>query len=116
MNERDETRLRDMLDAARKAEAFMDGRTRLNLGQDEMLAFAVVRALEIVGEAASRVTTDTRTELAQIPWKDITGMRNKIIHDYDQVDLDVVWQTVAHNLPTLISELDRILAPDDTTA
>ena len=109
MNENDEIRLKHMLEAARSALAFAEGRSRSMLETDEMFAFALVRAIEIVGEAAARVTQSTRKLYPQIPWKNITGMRNKIVHDYFDVDYDVVWETVRLRLPELISELEKIV-------
>lgn len=109
MNDRDKTRLRDMLDAAHKARSFTANRTRESLHEDDMLAYALVRAMEIVGEAASQVTQDTREMFPQIPWKAITGMRNKVIHDYVAIDHNVVWDTVQFDLPELIAQLEEIL-------
>lgn len=109
MNERDETLLRDMLDAARDAVAFTTGRDRAMLDDDRMFSFALVRAIEIVGEAAGRVSLETRDALPQIPWRNIVGMRNKIIHDYRYVDHDIVWDVATLNLPQLIDELESIL-------
>lgn len=113
MNERDETRLRDMLDAARKAKIFAEGKSREMLDADELLAFALVRALEIVGEAASRVSQETRSHFPKIRWKEIVGMRNKIIHDYLSVDNNIVWDVVTNDLPDLIRELEAIMPPAD---
>jgi uncharacterized protein with HEPN domain len=109
MNERDETLLRDMLDMARKAQTFLGGRDQKAVEQDEMLAFALVRAIEVLGEAASKITPETRVQLPQIPWKIIVGMRNKIIHDYRTIDTAIVWKTVVEDLPPLIAELIKIL-------
>lgn len=117
MNERDETRLRDMLDAARTAVSFVAGRTRQNLDSDLMFAYAAVRAIEIVGEAAAQVTQPTRDQWSSIPWHNIIGMRNRVIHDYLNVDNDIVWKVLTQNLPSLIAELERILnegTPGDT--
>ncbi len=86
MNERDETLLRDMLDMAQKTQVFLGGRGQEIVDRDEMLAFALVRAIEVLGEAASRFSAETRAGLVQIPWKVIVGMRNKIIHDYRTID------------------------------
>ena len=117
MNERDETRLRDMLDAARTAVSFVAGRTWESLDSDLMFAYAAVRAIEIVGEAAARVTQPTRDQLSSIPWHNIIGMRNRVIHNYLNVDNDIVWEVLTQNLPSLIAELERILnegMPGDT--
>ena len=109
MNKHDRTRLLDMLDAARKAQAFAAGRSREDLDSDEMFAFALTRALEIIGEAAARVSQETRADLPQIPWRSIIGMRNKLIHDYIAVDYDILWVTVETELDTLISHLEKSL-------
>jgi uncharacterized protein with HEPN domain len=110
MNERDEARLRDMLDAAHKARSYIKGQTRASLeANNEILGFAVVRAIEIIGEAASRVTPETRDSLPQIEWGNIIGMRNRIIHDYLNVDYDIVWKVATENLVALIIELEKIL-------
>jgi uncharacterized protein with HEPN domain len=76
-----------------------------------MLAFALVRAIEIIGEAASRVGEETREAHPDLPWQDMTGMRNRIIHAYFDVDLDRVWDTVTEDLPPLMVRLRAILAP-----
>jgi len=109
MNKHDRTRLLDMLDAARKAQAFAAGRSREDLDSDEMFAFALTRALEIIGQAAARVSQETRADLPQIPWRSIIGMRNKLIHDYIAVDYDILWATVETELDTLISHLEKSL-------
>lgn len=109
MNERDEVRLRDMLDEARQAQKFIAGKTRDDLDNDAMLSYAVIRAVELIGEAASKVTEETRKQYPQIEWQNIIGTRNRIIHDYKNVDLGIVWQIVTRNLPLLIAQLEKIL-------
>lgn len=111
MNERDELRLRHMRDAAVKARAFMENRSREDLDHDEMLAYAVVHAIQIIGEAASRVTPGTRAMYPDIEWKGIIGTRQRIVHDYEQMDLSIVWQVISGDLPVLIAQLDAILPP-----
>jgi uncharacterized protein with HEPN domain len=109
MNERDEVRLRDMLDAAHDAQSFVAGRTRQMLDTDRMFAFALVRAIEIIGEAASRITEETRQALPEIQWRSVIGMRNKIIHDYISVDNNIVWDVATSDLPILIIQLEKII-------
>ncbi len=111
MNERDELRLRHMRDAAAKACAFVEGRSREDLERDDMLAYAVVHAIQIIGEAASRMTPESRNLQPDIVWKDIIGMRQRIVHDYEQVNLDIVWQVVSVDLPALLTQLDALLPP-----
>ena len=105
----DLTRLRHMIDASKEAVVFLTGKSKAELLRDRLLSLALVRLLEIVGEAASRVSQDKQEALPQIHWKQITGMRNRIAHAYFGIDLDVVWQTVMEDLPLLIIELEKIL-------
>lgn len=113
MNERDETRLRDMLDAARQAQAFTAGKTRADLEVDNtIIGFAVVRALEVIGEAATQISSETRIMFPQVAWKEMIGMRNRIVHDYNRVNYDVVWNTVTQNIPILVSQLEAFLPPE----
>jgi uncharacterized protein with HEPN domain len=74
-----------------------------------MLVLSLIRELEIIGEAASKVSSDIRSQHPSIPWQDITGMRNRLIHAYFDVDLDTVWRTVSQDLPILKSNIERIL-------
>jgi uncharacterized protein with HEPN domain len=111
----DTDRLRHMRDAARAAQRFIRGRTRADLDGDEMLAFALVRALELVGEAAGKLSDPTRAAHPSIPWADIIGMRHKLIHGYFDVDLDIIWNVAAMKLPDLIAWLDSLLGPPTGT-
>ncbi|MDD4254234.1 MAG: DUF86 domain-containing protein [Methanofollis sp.] len=109
--QKDETiPLRHALDAAKKAVSFLDDRTRTDLEMDEMLGFAVVRLLEIIGEAAKLVSPDLREKHPEIPWSAMVGMRNRLIHGYFDVNYDVVWDTVKSDLPPMIDNLERLLA------
>ncbi|MDX1993754.1 MAG: HepT-like ribonuclease domain-containing protein [bacterium] len=114
MNEKDEVRLRDMLDAAHDAQSFLIGRDRQTLDEEKIFAFALVRAIELIGEAASRVTEETRSAHPQVPWKSIINMRHRMIHNYRDVDLDIVWETATVYLPTLIVQLKAILPADES--
>jgi uncharacterized protein with HEPN domain len=106
-------RLRHMLDHAREAVAMAAGKTRDNLDTDRKLNLALVRLLEIVGEAASRTPDDERAQHPPIPWGQIVGLRNRLIHGYDSVDFDILWQIVNHDLPPLIVALDKIVSSED---
>lgn len=99
-----------MVDAAESALAFVDGRSRSDLDSDLMLLMALTRALEVVGEAAARVTPETRQQLANIPWHDVVAMRNRLVHGYFDVDHSVVWATVQEDLRPLIASLRSWLA------
>jgi uncharacterized protein with HEPN domain len=101
----DAIRLRHMLDAAREALDFAQGKTEHNIREDRQLVLSLVKEIEIIGEAASKVSELTRSQLTQIPWLDIVDMRNHLIHAYFDVDVGVVWDTVSKDLPALISAL-----------
>jgi uncharacterized protein with HEPN domain len=105
----DDTSLRHMLEHAREIVAMMRGKSLRDLEHDRMLELAVMRLLEIVGEAAQRVTEQRRATHPEIPWAKIRGMRNLVVHVYDEVDLAQVWQTANEDLPALIAQLERIL-------
>ena len=104
-----QVRLRHMLAYAREAVELMVNRTRADLDTDRALGLAILRCVEIVGEAAGRVPLMTRRRYPKILWRQIIGMRNRLIHGYDIVDYDIVWSTVAHDLPPLIAELEKIV-------
>ena len=110
MRREDTIRLRHMLEAAEEAAGFAAGASRVELDSNRMLSFALVRAIEIIGDAASRVSDDTRLSHPDLPWQDITGMRNRVVHAYFDVDLDRVWDTVTDDLPPLMARLRAILA------
>jgi uncharacterized protein with HEPN domain len=103
-------RLLHMRDAAAAAVMFAAGKSRADLETDLMLQFAIVRAVEIIGEAAARLTAATRAANPQVPWSNIIGMRNRLVHGYFDVDLDVVWSTVDAHLAPLIVTLDTMIS------
>lgn len=102
-------RLRHMLDHAREAVEMARGCTRADLDRDRRLNLALVRLLEIVGEAAARVPPAEREQLADVPWDDIVGLRNRLIHGYDQVNFDILWAILRDDLPPLVAQLERVL-------
>lgn len=108
----DRVRLLHMIEAAEAACGFISGRTRDDLNSDQMLVFALVRAIEIVGEAASRVSSATREAAADIPWGLIVSMRNRLIHAYFDIDREVVWKTATEELPLLLPRLRELLAEE----
>jgi uncharacterized protein with HEPN domain len=101
--------LRDMRRHAAEAIAMCEGRSRYDLDSERMLSLALVRLLEIVGEAAARVPEDVKQAESAIPWAAIVAMRNRLIHGYASVDHDIVWQVVQVDLPALVAALDRVL-------
>jgi len=106
----DAVRLRHMLDAARKAVEFTKHCKRTDLDRDEKLALSVVRLLEILGEAAKNVSSQCQTEYPTIPWRQIAGTRDRLIHGYFDVDLDIVWKIVSTDIPPLIVQLEKALS------
>src|SRR5688500_12012587 len=102
-------RLQHMLEAARDAVTFAQRRSRLDLESDRMLAHALVRCIQIIGEAAARVPESRRREHTTIAWAQIRRMRNILTHVYFGIDYDVVWQTVREDLPPLIVVLEQAL-------
>ena len=94
------------------AQQFIVGRQRADLDADMMMLFAVVQALQIVGEAASRVSAETRSAAPSVPWARIIGMRHRLVHAYADIDREVVWKTVTVDIPALLSSLIPLLPPD----
>lgn len=107
MHKDDRTRLRHMLEAAEEAVEFARGQTRQSLEQDRMRTLAMLRCIEIIGEAATRITNETRAQTPAIPWPDIIGMRHRLVHTYFNTDLNLVWETLQRDLPALIAELKK---------
>jgi uncharacterized protein with HEPN domain len=98
-----------MLDAASEAMEFAKGNTRTDLGKNRMLVLSLVKAIEIIGEAAYRINRDARHQLPEIPWEDIIGMRHRLVHAYFDINLDILWKTIQNDLPMLKSLLEPIL-------
>jgi len=98
-----------MRDAAREAIGFAADRSREALDADRMLVLALVKALEIVGEAAGQVSEETRARVPDIPWADIAGMRNRLVHAYFDINLEIVWQTIRQDLPPLVEKLESAI-------
>jgi uncharacterized protein with HEPN domain len=110
MNPRDRVRLRHLADALNSAIRFARGHERGDLDKDEMLLFALVRAVEIAGEAASQVTAETREQLPDLPWTSIVGMRNRLVHAYFDINRGILWTTVTEAAPPLVERLKNVLA------
>jgi uncharacterized protein with HEPN domain len=105
--------LRHMRDHGREAIALTTGKRRQDLETDRLLNLALVRLLEVIGEAANRVPPEDRALYPQIPWAPIVGLRHRLIHAYDQVDMDIIWEILKRHLPPLIDYLDQVVPPDD---
>ena len=110
MKPRDDTvLLRDMLDYARRAVEALEEQSRNALNNDKVLAGALERFVEVIGEAASRLSDDTRDAAPKVPWHEIIAMRNRLVHGYFAVDFDILWTVVHDDLPGLITTLEDLV-------
>lgn len=101
--------IEDALSAMDKAEGFVAGLSYGDFVADDKTVFAVVRAIEMIGEAIKHVPPDTRARFAEIPWREIVGMRDVLIHEYFSIDLETVWHTVKDDIPRIRPLLQRLL-------
>ncbi len=108
----DVIRVRHMLDAAREALRFTHNRRREELDLDRQLTWALVKAIVIIGEAAGQLSEDAKVEIPGIPWHNIVGMRNRLVHAYFDINLDILWKTVIAGLPLIITALEQVLPED----
>ena len=115
MQRDDAVYLGHMLDMARKAAAKVRGKRRAEYDADEDLRIVVAHLVQTVGEAAARVSARTRERHPELPWKQITGIRHRIVHDYMDVDYDILWEVATKDLPELIAQLERIVPPTETS-
>jgi uncharacterized protein with HEPN domain len=111
---RDDPLLLDMLFAARRARGHVARMTQTQFMASELHQDAAIRSLEVIGEAASQVSAEFHGAHPEIPWRDIIGMRNRLIHAYSNVSLDTVWDVLQTKLPELIIALTPLIPPDDT--
>ena len=111
-NREDVVRVQHMFDAVQKITEFIQARTRADLEIDEKLTLALIRLLEIIGEAAKSISPSFRERYPKIPWKEISGTRDRLIHGYFDIDLDIIWQIVSRDLPSLISEIKKMLSEE----
>lgn len=110
--DRDTASILDILESARTIMAYVAGMTRQGFLQDTQVQDSVIRRLEIIGEAAGRISPDFRDAQPEIQWSEIRGMRNRMIHGYDDVDMDVVWDTVERDIPHLIEIIESLAPPE----
>ena len=108
MRANDRVRVLHMIEACESVQRFIQGRRRLDFESDQMLLFAVVRAIEVLGEAPARSLRIHAPHAPEIPWPEITNMRNRLIHGYFDIDVDIVWNTASIELPALLTDLRRI--------
>lgn len=109
--DRDQIHLQDMLNYSREVLESVRNISRSELDSNRLLNLALVRLLEIIGEAANRVSSEKKLEHPRIPWGEIVSLRNRLIHGYDQVDFDILWQIVKNDIPALIAVLETLPPP-----
>ncbi|OHB38166.1 MAG: hypothetical protein A2060_07690 [Planctomycetes bacterium GWA2_50_13] len=112
MSKDDLVRLRHMMDAAKEAVELAAGKSRHDIANERTLNLSLVRLIEVIGEAANRVSSTCRAKYPGIPWLQIIGMRNRLIHGYNDIDFDILYQTISEDLPSLIVELEKIIPPE----
>ena len=101
-------RLRHMLDYAHEATRMVQDKTRADLDSERLLSLALVRVMEVIGEAAARVPQDDKDKYGNIKWAGIVGLRNRLIHGYDEINLDLLWEIIQKDIPPLIEALEKI--------
>lgn len=109
----DLVRLRHMLDATREAMELASGKSKHDIEKERTLNLSLVRLIEVVGEAANRISPEGRDKYLSIPWQEIIGMRNRLIHGYDDIDFEILYQTITEDLPPLIAQLEKIVPSGD---
>ena len=109
MPHRDRVSLVDILEAAKLIQSFAYGTTKSSFEQDDQLQSAIVRQFEIIGEATKRLSEDFKLGHSEIPWKAMAGMRDILIHAYDKVDVDEIWNATKNSVPKLIAKIEAIL-------
>ena len=109
----DAVRIRHMLDYSQEAVALSVGRARPDLDLDRLYNLAMTRLVELIGESATHLSESTRHAHPQIPWPQIIALRNRLIHGYDQINFDILWDIIEIDLPPLIAQLERIQCDDN---
>lgn len=114
MNKNHETYLKDILSALKSIETFVKGMNYDEFQKDDKTTSAVIRKFEILGEATKNISKSIRNQYQQIPWKEIAGMRDRLIHGYSKVDISLVWETIQNRLPSLKTEIQKILSEKES--
>lgn len=113
LSKMDLVHLREMLDTARKAVEFVRGRSRHDLERDDQLRMALLWAIEAIGEGSKQVSEDVKVSAPAVPWQDLARTRDRVIHGYVELDLDIVWEIVTADWQVLIAELEKIVPPEE---
>ncbi len=105
--------LRDMLENANRAMQFIEGMNYETFSKDEKTIYAVIRAVEIIGEATRNIPEEVRAKYPEVPWRDAADMRNKLVHRYFGINLEIIWQTLNEDLPMLAGALEKIIRREE---
>jgi uncharacterized protein with HEPN domain len=111
---RDEGYLLDILNEARFVQSFIQSIDQEMFKQDALRQRAIVRSIEVIGEAARRISTEFQEQHPEVPWHAMIGMRNRLIHEYDTVDLEIVWEVAQGDIPELIALVEPLVPPSDS--
>ncbi len=111
---RDESRLLDILIAARKVQAFCEGVGREEFEANDLLQNAVLRLLQVIGEASRNISPETQDAHPEIPWKEMVGFRHKLVHEYFRVDIEEVWGIILRDIPGLIRLIEPLVPPEES--
>ncbi|MFA4923478.1 MAG: HepT-like ribonuclease domain-containing protein [Ignavibacteriaceae bacterium] len=106
---RDESYLLDVFESSKIILSYLDQKTSEDFLEDIQLQDSIIRRLEIIGEATSRISIKTQNLYPLIPWREMKGMRNLLIHEYDEIDVELVWKTAMEDIPLLVIQLNKIL-------
>lgn len=109
MENKDLARFKHMLDSTQAILSFVKGKRRTSLDKERVLVSAILREFEIIGEAANRISKKTQEKFSEIPWKELVGMRNRLIHAYFDVDYDIIWKTIREYLPDFQKQLKAVI-------
>lgn len=107
------TELEDVIDAAEKIERFTDGMSYETFVEDEKTVDAVLRNFEVIGEATKNLPESHREEYSDVPWREMAGMRDRLIHGYATVDLEIIWTTVEEDIPEILPDIRSVMADLD---
>lgn len=113
--QKDRAYLLDILDSCKRIMQYTDGKTLEAFLSDAACQDAVIRRIEIMGEAARRISDETKTKYPDLPWQEMIGMRNVMIHEYDGLDIHLVWETVSVDVPALAGAIQKTLRLEDTS-
>lgn len=115
MSKNDDAYLHHILDSISKIEDFTEDINEKEFKTNELVQSAVIRKIEIIGEATKQISNKTKDKYPNIPWKDIAGMRDKLIHGYFGVDIDAVWDTIQRDIPKLKKDIEKVLEEEKRT-